>query len=86
MFQPGFNMQSCIHKNDTIHKNFTYYRYMRMSNTQQSYEYTGIRLFNKLLECFNISLQHFKIFAERFLKTKSFYSIEECDLADMTSL
>lgn len=80
-------MHSDLHDHNTRYKDKIDTKFVRLSKTQQSFNYLGIKLFNKLpIKASSVTFSHFKTVLELWLKTKSFYSIAEFERSDMNDL
>ncbi|KAG8264599.1 hypothetical protein J6590_108515 [Homalodisca vitripennis] len=82
-----YNLRGSCHEHNTRNKGLIDCKYVRLSKTQHSYGYIGVKLFNKLpLAAKNVTVHNFKNVLQNWLKIKAFYCVEDWETADMSDL
>lgn len=80
------NYSTCesTHNHNTRHKANLTIPYFRITKTQNSYYYWGVKMFNKLPASIRkADISYFKKTLQDYLMGQAFYSIEEFLTADM---
>jgi hypothetical protein len=82
-----FDMRNDYHQHNTRFNNQIDTRFVRLSKTQNSFKYVGVKLFNKLpVTARSISTITFTKVLVRWLRAKCFYSIGEFECSNMNDL
>ena len=84
---PSLSLRNSIHCHNTRNNKQIDVNYARLTKTQKSFSFMGVKFFNKLPSAAKtVSMTRFKGVLEKWLKSKAFYSIAEMEEADWMNI